>query len=153
MKKLVTAAALLISTLSFGQTTPDTITIASHKLAISADCTIEGETKIRCEGYSLAWIYGDKQTVKGLQNALLEMGGMLTNFKKKRVDFYLFDRKCKGYTVSYKNATGTTYQLSVSGVINNKPVWVLVDLNEEPVTNASLPEFIRQIIRFPQTRK
>lgn len=153
MKTLITISALFFATLSFGQTIPDTVTIASYKLSIPAACKVQGENKIHCDNYTVAWTYGDEQKVKGLQDAFLEMGAMLDKFKKKRLELYLFDTKVKGYKVSYKNTTGTTYQLSASGIVSGEPVWVLVDLDKDPNTNEDIPQFVRQIIRFSETKK
>lgn len=152
MKKLLIIVALFVAPLSYGQASVETVTVASNMLSVPPDCKVETENKVHCNNYTVEWTYGDEQKVKGLQDAFLAMGGMLDKFKKKRYDFYLFETRVKGYQVSYKNATGTTYQISASGVINGEPVWILVSLDKEPVTNDDIPQFVRQIIRFSEAK-
>lgn len=153
MRTFFTTIAIFISFLIYGQASVETVTVASNKLTVSPECKVEGERKVNCGNYKVEWTYGDEQKVKGLQDAFLEFGGMLDKFKKKRLDFYLFDKKVKGYKVSYKNPNGTTYQISVAGVVNGEPVWVLVSLDQEPVTNDDMPPFVKQIIRFLEPKK
>ena len=152
MKKLVPIVAVCISFLSYGQAPAETVTLASNKLTVPTGCIVESELKVHCDNYKVEWLYGDKQKVKGLQDAFLEVGRMLDKFEKKHFDFYLFETKVKGYKVSYQIGTGTTFQLTASGVVNNEPVWVLVSLDKEPITNDDLPQFVRQIIRFSEKK-
>ncbi len=115
-------------------------------------CKIESELKVHCDGYEVGWLYGDRQKVNGLLNSFLELNEMFSNSRKKRFDFYLFDKKVKGYKVSYQSGTKTAYQLTASGVVNNEPFWILISLDKEPVTNDDLPQFVKQIIRFAEKR-
>lgn len=150
MKTFFTIIAVCISFLSYGQST--FVTLASNKLEVPAGCTIESELKVRCDDYEVGWLYGDKQKVQGLQDSFLELSEMFGKSQKKRFDFYLFDKKVKGYKVSYQSDTKTVYQLTASGVVNNEPVWILVTLNKEPITNNDLPLFVSQIIKFSEKR-
>lgn len=148
MKTLFTLTAVLISLLSLGQT--QFVTLASNKLPVPALCKVESELKVCCDDYEVGWLYGDRQKVKGLQDSFLELSGMFGNAKKQRTDFYLFDKKVKGYKVSYQSDSKTVYQLTASGVVNNEPVWILISLAKDPVTNDDLPQFVRQIIRISE---
>jgi hypothetical protein len=153
VKILLTVSLLFASIIAIGQSTAETITIGTNKLTLTTDCKADTDTKISCGNNTVEWKYGDEQKVKGLQDAFLEMGGMLDRFKKKKIELYLLETKVKGYKVSYKNATGTTYQISAAGVINGEPIWILVSLEKEPVTNDDMPHFVKQIIRFSEAKK
>lgn len=153
MKTLLTVSLLFASIIAIGQSSAETITIGTNKLALTTDCKVDNDNKVSCGNNTVEWKYGDEQKVKGLQDAFLEMGGMLDRFKKKKIELYLFETKVKGYKVSYKNATGTTYQISAAGVINGEPIWVLVSLDKEPVTNDDIPQFVKQVVRFSEAKK
>ena len=107
------------------------------------------ENQVKCDDYSMTWIYLTPQTLQTKPNQILDqMAGQLKKFKKEPVTCFLLDNQVKGYKINYKTDQGTGHQLMAYGYANEQLVLVQLSLGKEPKTNEDIPVFPRQMIRL-----
>jgi hypothetical protein len=151
MRQFLTALFLFFSAVSFGQTTKqvDSVTFCFNKYKVPTGCTAESEYQVKCDNYSIVWLYMNEQMLQTMPDQFVnQMAGQMKKFNKEHITCYLLDKEVKGYKISFKKDNGTGYQLIAYGVANGQPVLVQLSLDDEPKTNDNIPEFPRQIIRL-----
>jgi hypothetical protein len=151
MKQFLFFAFLFTTMGSFGQTSDkrDTISFCFVKFKIPEGCVAESPFQVKCDDYSMSWIYLTPQALLTTPDQLIsQMSGQLKKFKKEAINCYLFDNQVKGYKISFKTDQGTSHQLMAYGYANEQPVLVQLLLNKEPQTNEDIPAFPRQMIRL-----
>ena len=151
MRKFLTALFFVSSAASFGQTTNqvDSLTFCFNKYKVPAGCLAESEYQVKCDNYSIVWLYMNEQMLQSMPDQFVsQLSGQMKKFKKESIICYLLDKEVKGYKISFKNDNGTAYQLIAYGDVNGQPVLVQLSLNNEPKTNQDIPDFPRQIIRL-----
>ena len=151
MKQLLLALFTLLVTTSFGQSSTqiDSLTFCFNKYKVPTGCTAESEYQVKCDSYSITWLYMNEQMLQFMPDQFInQMAGQMKNFRKEPISCFLLDKEVKGYKISFKKDKGTGYQLVAYGVANGQPVLVQLALDNEPRTNEDLPDFPRQIIRL-----
>jgi hypothetical protein len=151
MKQFLILSFLFITTTSFAQTPAKggTISFCFIKYKIPAGCKAASEYQVKCDDYSMTWIYLTPQTFQTMPDQIInQMAGQMKKFKKEPVTCYLLDNQVKGYKISFKTDQGTTHQLMAYGLANEQFVLVQLSLNKEPQTNEDIPAFPRQMIRL-----
>lgn len=149
MKQLLIFSFLFIVTTSFAQTPGkgDTVNFCFMKYKIPAGCKTTSEYQVKCDDYSMSWIYLTPQTFQTLPDQMInQMAGQMKKFKKEPVTCYLFGNPVKGYKISFKTGQGTAHQLMAYGLANEQLVLVQLSLNREPKTDDDIPAFPRQMI-------
>jgi hypothetical protein len=151
MKQFFVFLFLFIATSSFAQTPGkgDTISFCFIKYKIPAGCTAASEYQVKCDDYSMTWIYLTPQTFQTMPDQIIsQMAGQMKKFKKEPVTCYLFGNPVKGYRISFKTDQGTGHQLVAYGVANEQLVLVQLTLDKEPATDEDIPAFPGQMIRL-----
>jgi hypothetical protein len=151
MKHFLAFSFLLIAMSSFGQATDgaDTVSFCYIKLKLPPGCKATSEYQLKCDDYSMSWIYLTPQTLQTMPDQLIsQMAGQFKKFKKEQVSCYLLDNQVKGYKISYKTDQGTAHQLIAYGFGNEQLVLVQLSLDKEAKTNEDIPAFPRQLIRL-----
>ena len=151
MKKFLFFLFFFIAASSFAQTPGkrDTISFCFIKYKIPAGCTAASEYQVKCDDYSMTWIYLTPQSFQTMPDQIVDqMAGQMKKFKKEPVTCYLFDNPVKGYKISFKTEQGTGHQLMAYGMANEQLVLVQLSLDREPKTDDDIPAFPRQIIRL-----
>ena len=151
MRQLLITFFILARAASFGQTSTkiDSLTFCFIKYKVPAGCSAETEYQIKCDSYSLVWLYMDKQMLQVTCNQLVnQMSGQMKKFKKEAITCYLLDKRVKAYKISFTKENGKGYQLITYGVVNGQPVLVQLSLENKPRTNNDIPDFPKQIIRL-----
>ncbi len=151
MRHFFIALFILVGTNSFGQTSTkiDSLTFCFIKYKVPTGCTAESEYQVKCDNYSIVWLYMNDQMLQVMPDQFVnQMAGQMKKFKKEPITCYLLDKEVKGYKISFKKDKGTGYQLIAYGVANGQPVLVQLALDNEPKTNDDIPNFPRQIIRL-----
>lgn len=148
---LALVVGLLLTTASFGQTSSkvDSLTFCFNKYKVPTGCIAKSEYQIKCDNYSMVWLYLDEQMLQYMPDQFInQLEGQTKKFKKESITCYLLDKEVKGYKISFKNGKGTGHQLIAYGTANGQPVLVQLSLGVEPKTNDNIPEFPGQIIRL-----
>jgi hypothetical protein len=144
--------SLLFANLSSPAQTPatgDTVSFCFIKYKMPAECKAASEFQVKCDDYSITWIYLTPQTLQTMPDQILDqMAGQMKKFKKEPVTCYLLDNQVKGYKISFKTDQGTGHQLLAYGYANEQLVLVQLSLDKEPKTNEDIPPFPRQMIRL-----
>ena len=151
MRLFFIALFILAGTTSFGQisTKIDSLTFCSIKYKVPTNCTAESEYEVKCDNYSILWLYMNDQMLQFMPDQIVnQMSGRMKKFKKEPITCYLLDKEVKGYKISFKKDKGIGYQLIAYGVINGQPVLVQLAIDNEPKTNDDIPIYPRQIIRL-----
>jgi len=151
MKHFLICSFLFVAVSSFAQTTDkgDTISFCFIKYKIPEGCKAESAYQVKCDDYSMSWIYLTPQTFQTTPGQLIDqMGRELKKFKKEAITCYLLDTQVKGYKISFKTDQGTGHQLLAYGYANEQLVLVQLSLNKEPKTNEDIPAFPRKMIRL-----
>jgi hypothetical protein len=127
----------------------DTISFCFIKYKMPAGCKATSEYQVKCDDYSMSWIYLTPQNFQTMPDQIMkQMAGQMKKFKKEPVTCYLFDNQVKGYRISFKTDQGTGYQLMAYGMANEQLVLVQLSLDKEPQTDEDIPAFARQMIRL-----
>jgi hypothetical protein len=151
MKQFLTCL-IILSAATAGAQTPiktDTVSFCFIKYKVPARCTAESKYQVKCDDYSMTWIYMTPQMLQSMPDQVVsQMAGQMKKFKKEAISCYLLDNPVKGYRVSFKTDKGTGYQLIAYGFANEQPVLVQLSLDRDPKTNEDIPEFPRQMIRL-----
>jgi hypothetical protein len=151
MRQFLLGFFVLIGAISFGQTSTkiDSLTFCFNKYKVPTGCAAESEYQIKCDNYSMVWLYMNEQMLQVMPDQFVnQMPGQLKKFKKEPITCYLLDKEVKGYKISFKTDNGTGHQLIAYGVANGQPVLVQLSLDNEPKTNDNIPDFPKQIIRL-----
>jgi hypothetical protein len=151
MKQFLTSIFILFAAAAIGQTSKkiDTLSFCYIKYKLPAGCTAESEYQVKCDDYSMTWLYMTPQMLQSMPDQVVnQMAGQMKKIKKEAITCYLLDNQVKGYKISFKNDKGTGYQLLAYGFANEQPVLVQLSLDKEPKTNEDIPEFPRQMIRL-----
>ncbi|HEY2648448.1 MAG TPA: hypothetical protein VGI38_04615 [Puia sp.] len=151
MKQFLAFSFLLIAMSSFGQSTDkaDTISFCFIKLKLPPECKAASEYQIKCDDYSMSWVYLTPQTLHTMPDQLIsQMAGQMKKFKKETITCYLMDNPVKGYKISFRTDQGMGHQLIAYGFANEQLVLVQLSLDKEPKTNEDIPAFPRQLIRL-----
>ncbi len=151
MRHFFIALFILGGTTSFGQTSTkiDSLTFCITKYKVPSGCTAESEYQVKCDNYSIVWLYMNEQMLQVMPDQFVnQMAGQMKKFKKEPITCYLLDKEVKGYKISFKKDNGTGYQVIAYGVANGQPVLVQLALDNDPKTNDDIPNFPRQIIRL-----
>jgi hypothetical protein len=151
MKQLLIFSFLFIVTTSFAQTPDkgDTVNFCFIKYKIPEGCTATSVYQVKCDDYSMSWIYLTPQTFQTMPEQVInQMAGQLKKFKKEPVTCYLLGTPVKGYKISFKTDQGTSHQLMAWGLANEQLVLVQLSLDREPKTDDDIPAFPRQMIRL-----
>lgn len=150
MKYALLVLLTFTSFVSFGQTAKhvDTLSFCRNKYPVPTGCTAESEYQVKCDNYSMTWIYMNEQMLQTMPEQFIsQMTQQMKDLKKELVNYYLLGKEAKGYRLSFKTKSGEKgYQLIGYGTANGQPVIVQLALDKEPKTNNDLPEFARQII-------
>jgi len=146
MKQFLIFSLLFAVTTSFAQT-GDTINFCFMKYKIPAECKAVSESQVKCDDYSMSWVYLTPQTFQTTPDQVInQMAGQMKKFKKEPVTCYLLGNQVKGYKISFKTDQGTAHQLLAWGLANEQLVLVQLSLNKEPKTNEDIPAFPGQLI-------
>jgi hypothetical protein len=151
MKQFLIFAFLFITASSFGQVPDksDTISFCFIKYKIPPGCKAASEYQVKCDDYSMTWIYLTPQTIQTTPDQMIkQMAGQMKKFKKEAITCYLLDKQVKGYKISFKTEQGTGHRLMAYGFANEQLVLVQLSLDKEPKTNEDIPAFPRQMIRL-----
>jgi len=151
MKQLLIFSFLFIVTTSFAQTpgNRDTVNFCFIKYKIPAGCKASSEYQVKCDDYSMIWIYQTPQTFQTMPDQIInQMAGQMKKFKKEPVTCYLLGNPVKGYKISFKTDKGTGHQLMAWGLANEQLVLVQLSLDQEPKTDDDIPAFPRQMVRL-----
>jgi hypothetical protein len=151
MRQFLTALFILFAATSFGQasTKIDSLTFCFYKYKLPTGCTAESEYQVKCDNYSIGWLYMNEQMLQSMPDQFVsQMSGQMKKFKNEAITCYLLDKKVKGYKISFEKDNGTGYQLIAYGIVNGRPVLVQLSLNNEPKINDDIPEFPPQIIKL-----
>jgi hypothetical protein len=151
MKQLLIFSFLFIVTTSFAQTpgNGDTVNFCFIKFKIPAGCKATSEYQVKCDNYSMTWIYLTPQTFQTMPDQVInQMAGQMKKFKKEPVTCYLLGNPVKGYKISFKTDQGTGHQLMAWGLANEQLVLVQLSLDREPKTDDDIPAFPGQMIRL-----
>ena len=151
MRQLFIASFILFGTTSFGQTSTkiDSLTFCFRKYKVPTGCTAESEYQVKCDNYSISWLYMNDQMLQLMPDQFVnQMAGQMKKFKKEPIICYLLDKEVKGYKISFRRDKGIGYQLIAYGVANGQPVLVQLSVDDEPKTNDDIPSFPKQIIRL-----
>jgi|SRR5579863_2634121 len=151
MKQLLLFSFIFIVTSSFAQTpgNGDTVNFCFMKYKIPAGCKAPSEYQVKCDDYSISWIYLTPQTFQTMPGKVLnQMAVQMKKFKKEPVTCYLLGNEVKGYKISFKTDQGTSHQLMAYGYANEQLVLVQLSLDHEPKTDDDIPAFAKQMIRL-----
>jgi len=151
MKQFLFFSFLFIATTSSAQMPGkgDTISFCFIKYKIPAGCTSPSEYQVKCDDYSMTWMYLTPQNFQTKPDETInQMAGQMKKFKKEPVTCYLLGNPVKGYKISYKTDQGTGHQLMAYGIANEQLVLVQLSLDKEPKTNDDIPAFPGQMIRL-----
>jgi hypothetical protein len=151
MKSIFTSILLLLAAGTIAQTSAksDTVKFCYIRYALPAGCTSTSESQVKCDDYSMSWIYLSYSQLQSVPGQTIDnLSQQLKKFKKEAITCYLLDARVKGYKLSYKTDQGTVYQLMAYGVANEQPVILQLVLKKEPKIDDDIPAFARQIIRF-----
>ncbi len=151
MKSILSSILILITASAIAQTSAksDTVKFCYIKYALPAGCSLTSGSQVKCDDYSMAWIYLSYPLLQSAPGQTIDnMSHQLKKFKKESITCFLLDAPAKGYRMSYKTDQGTIYQLMAYGVANEQPVILQLILNKEPRSNDDIPAFARQIIRL-----
>jgi hypothetical protein len=151
MKSIFTSILSLLAAVTIAQTSAksDTVKFCYIKYALPAGCSATSESQVKCDDYSMSWIYLSYSQLQSVPGQTIDnLSHQLKKFKKEAIACYLLDAPVKGYKINYKTDQGTVYQLMAYGVANEQPVILQLILNKEPKSNDDIPAFARQIIRF-----
>ena len=151
MKQLLFFSFLFMAAYSFAQTPGkgDTISFCFIKYKIPVGCTASSEYQVKCDDYSITWMYLTPQSFQTMSDQIVDqMAGQMKKFKKEPVTCYLLGNPVKGYKISFKTDQGTGHQLMAYGVANEQLVLVQLTLDKEPRTDEDIPAFPGQMIRL-----
>jgi hypothetical protein len=151
MKQFLIFLFLTIAVNSFAQNPDkgDTISFCFIKYKIPAGCKAASEFQMKCDDYSMTWIYLTPQTFQTMPDQIIsQMAGQMKKFKKEPVTCYLLGNQVKGYKISFKTDQGTSHQLMAYGLANEQLVLVQLSLDKEPKTDDDIPAFPGQMIRL-----
>ena len=151
MKQFLFFSFLVMAANSFAQTPGkgDTISFCFIKYKIPVGCTASSEYQVKCDDYSMTWIYLTPQSFQTMPDQIIDqMAGQMKKFKKEPVTCYLLGNPVKGYKISFKTDQGTGHQLMAYGVANEQLVLVQLTLDKEPRTDEDIPAFPGQMIRL-----
>jgi len=151
MKYFYILSFLFSASASFAQNTAhtDTVSFCFIKYQVPAGCQATSEYQIKCDDYSMSWIYLTPQTFQTMPDQVInQLAGQYKKFRKENITCYLIGSPVKGYRISFKTDQGTAHQLIAWGVANEQLVLVQLSLNKEPKTDADIPPFPGQIIRL-----
>jgi hypothetical protein len=151
MKQILILSLLFIAASSYGQTPSqgDTVSFCFIKYKIPAECKKESEFQVKCNDYSMSWIYLNRETILTTPGQMIDqMAGQLKKFKKEAITCYLLDNQAKGYKISFRTDQGTSHQLMAYGYANEQFVLVQLSLDKEPKSDEDIPAFARQMIRL-----
>jgi hypothetical protein len=151
MKQLLIISFLFIAATSVAQTPGkgDTINFCFIKYKIPAGCKATSEYQVKCDDYTMNWIYLTPQNAQSMPDETIkQMAGQMRKFKKEPVTCYLLNNQVKGYKISYKTDQGMGHQLMAYGMANEQLVLVQLSLDKEPQTDEDIPAFARQMIRL-----
>ena len=110
MKQFLIFSFFFISAASFAQApgNGDTVNFCFIKYKIPAGCKAVSEYQVKCDDYSMSWIYLTPQIFQTLPDQMInQMAGQLKKFRKEPVTCYLLDNPVKGYKISFKTDQGT----------------------------------------------
>jgi hypothetical protein len=151
MKQFLIFSFLFTVSSSFAQTpgSGDEISFCFIKYKIPAGCKATSEYQVKCDNYSMTWIYLTPQTFQTMPDQVIkQMAGQMKKFKKEPVTCYLLGNPVKGYKISFKTDQGTGHQLMAWGLANEQLVLVQLSLDREPKTDDDIPAFPGQMIRL-----
>ncbi|MCX6290820.1 MAG: hypothetical protein NT126_03560 [Bacteroidetes bacterium] len=127
----------------------DSLSFCKHKYLLPAGCKAESEYQLECDEYSMQWLYMNDAMLKTMpDHVVAQLQEQMRNFTKEPITPSLLDNKVMGYKVSYRVNNVTLYQIIAYGVVNAQPVLLQLTLKKDPLTNNSLPEFVRQIVKL-----
>jgi hypothetical protein len=151
MKNLLILFLLVIAGSAFGQETKqtDTLSFCGKTFKIPDGCKAESAYQLECDTFSIQWLYMNDAMLKTMPDRVVaQLEEQMKDFKKEPFTPYLSGTKVMGYKVSYKVNSNPVYQIIAYGVVNSQPVLLQLTQKNEPKTNASIPEFARQIVRL-----
>ena len=133
MKYALLALLTITSFVSYGQTAKriDTVSFCRNKYPVPTDCTAESEYQVKCDNYSMAWIYMNEQMLQSMPEQFVnQMAQQMKDLKKEPVNCYLLSKEAKGFRLSFKTKSGEKgYQHIGYGTANGQPVIVQLTLD------------------------
>jgi len=151
MKHILTILFVTVTSITFGQTSKqiDSLSFCHNKYKAPSGCKTESEYQLDCNNYSIQWLYLNDEMLKTMPEQFVsQLAGQMKKFKKESFAPYLLDKEVNGYKISYKSDNRIKFQIIAYGIANGQPVLVQLTLDKEPMTNADIPEFARQIIKL-----
>jgi hypothetical protein len=151
MRLFLTSLMILITLSALAQTAKkvDSLEFCHIKLKVPQGCAAKSKFQVKCDGYSMAWIYMTPEMLQSMPEQFVnKLPNQLKDVNTEKIQCYLFNNEVKGYKISFQISQGIRYQLIAYGVVNDQPVLAQLLLGNEPKTNEDIPAFPRQIIRL-----
>ena len=151
MKQLLTIILFTTTIAAYGQSSKqiDSLNFCNKKYKAPTGCTIESEYQVKCDNYSIQWLYMTNEMIKTMPDQFVsQLAGQMKKFKKESITPYLLEQEVKGYKISFKSDGKTSYQIIAYGVAYGQPVLVQLSIDKEPRANDDIPEFARQILKL-----
>jgi hypothetical protein len=143
----------VISTSLSGQQlkTIDSVEFCLKTFEVPATCSADSKESFKCDDYSMFWKYINKEMIDYVNGNYLEiLSRGFKHFKKKSTICYLLGTKVNCYIVSYENNSKTDYLIIAYGMVNDQSVLLNLNSKREMKTNANLPDFVKQVLRFKE---
>lgn len=151
MKQLLTILLFTTTIAAYGQSSKqiDSLNFCNKKYKAPTGCTTESEYQVKCDNYSIQWLYMTNEMLKTMPDQFVsQLAGQMKKFKKESITPYLLEQEVKGYKISFKSDGKTFYQIIAYGVAYGQPVLVQLSIDKEPRANDDIPEFARQILKL-----
>lgn len=151
MKHILLFIFVLFSIAAIGQdlNVEKEFTYCGKKVIIPKDCVAELNVGLVCDQFEVQWMYLEPDMLSFLPEQYLgQLDDELKKFKKRNIHLLSLGNEIEGYMVSYKEDKELKYKLIAYGTVNDKAVLLNISLPEEPMSNADLPDYIKQFVSF-----
>ena len=151
MNQILTIVFVILTISTYGQigNKIDSLRFCDLKYLAPKHCKVESEYQVQCSEYSIQWLYMNQEMLNTMPEQFVsQLCEQMKHFKKEQITPYLLDKEVKGYKISFKSGSVTTYQIIAYGIANGQPVLVQLSLANEPKSNGDIPDFARQIVKL-----
>jgi hypothetical protein len=147
MKNIITLLLLIISLNLFAQTNKiKNVDFFGNSIQVTDECELVMQGMLKCDSFILYWI---SQPLDDFERHKDEFMAQMGEREVEKIECYILDKKVDAYKGNMEEeGTGSGYLLNICSKINNQVAFITMWLKTNPKTNAELPNFIKQILKF-----
>jgi len=124
------------------------VSYCGKEFDIQNECPTNSKYELICEDYQIQWVYfPDHMLSMVYENTLRNIEQKMNIIEKKEIKLKSLKKKISGYLLTYIDSNGEAkYRIIASGKVKKQSLILNIGLNEEPLSNQNLPDFVKNFV-------